>query len=99
DLLGSRGMATFVLVPGAWLGAWVWEPLVPELAALGHEAVPLTLSGLDGTPRDAGLATHADDVLSALKTRPGSVLVGHSYAGVVVGPAADQAGDLVRQTV
>lgn len=92
-------MATFVLVPGAWLGGWVWEPVVAELRALGHDAVPLTLTGLDGTPGDIGLGTHIDDVLGVLKAYPGSVLVGHSYAGVVVGPAADRAGDLVRHTV
>lgn len=92
-------MATFVLVPGAWLGAWVWEPAVAELRARGHEAVPVTLTGMDGTPGDIGLATHVDDVLKAVAEHPGSVLVGHSYAGVVVGQAADRAADLVRHTV
>lgn len=92
-------MATFVLVPGAWLGAWVWEAVVAELRGQGHDAVPVTLSGLDGTPGDFGLANHVDDVLRAVSENPGAVLVGHSYAGVVVGQAADRAADLVRHTV
>lgn len=94
-------MATFVLVPGAWLGAWVWEAVAGELRGLGHDAVPMTLSGLDGRTdvADIGLGTHIDDVLAVVKRHPGSVLVGHSYSGVVVGPAADRAGDLVRHTV
>jgi pimeloyl-ACP methyl ester carboxylesterase len=39
-------MAAFVLVPGAWLGAWAWEEVVPGLRAAGHDVHPLTLSGL-----------------------------------------------------
>jgi len=92
-------MATFVLVPGAWLGAWVWEPLVAQLRTLGHDAVPVTLRGLDGTPGDMGLDEHVDDVVTAVRRHPGCVLVGHSYAGVVVGQAADRAETLVRHTV
>ena len=73
-------MATFVLVPGAWLGAWVWEAAVAELRALGHDAVPVTLTGLDGTPGDIGLGTHVDDVLAVLKAHPGWIL-GPTSAG------------------
>ncbi|MFD7229393.1 hypothetical protein [Streptomyces sp. NPDC059881] len=39
-------MANFVLVAGAWLGAWAWDEVVPELRAAGHAGHPLTLSGL-----------------------------------------------------
>jgi pimeloyl-ACP methyl ester carboxylesterase len=94
-------MATFVLVPGAWLGAWVWEEVAGELRGRGHDAVPITLSGLDGREdvSDIGLGTHIDDVLAVVAEHPGSVLVGHSYSGVVVGSAADRAGDLVAHTV
>jgi pimeloyl-ACP methyl ester carboxylesterase len=92
-------MATFVLVPGAWLGAWVWEPVVAELRARGHEAIAVTLAGLDGRPGDFGLADHVDDVMKVVAEHAGAVLVGHSYAGVVVGQVADRAADLVRHTV
>lgn len=92
-------MATFVLVPGAWLGAWVWAEVAADLRSRGHEAVAVTLTGLDGTPGDIGLETHVNDVLKVVEQHPGCVLVGHSYAGVVVGPAADRAGSLVRHTI
>ena len=36
-------MSTFVLVHGAFLGAFCWERLVPELQALGHETVAFDL--------------------------------------------------------
>jgi hypothetical protein len=36
-------MATFVLVPGVWLGAWVWEDTVRALRERGHTALRLAL--------------------------------------------------------
>lgn len=39
-------MVNFVLVAGAWLGAWAWDKVFPLLRAAGHDAYPLTLSGL-----------------------------------------------------
>ena len=85
-------MATFVLVPGAWLGAWVWQATAAELQVRGHHAVPLTLTG-------ATLEDHVAQVLARVAEHPGCVLVGHSYAGVVVGQVADRAETLVQHTV
>ena len=39
-------MTNFVLIPGAWMGAWVWEEVAEGLRALGHHVSPVTLSGL-----------------------------------------------------
>ena len=39
-------MTTFVLVPGACHGAWCFEPLARRLRQHGHEAYPITLTGL-----------------------------------------------------
>src|SRR5687768_12723082 len=81
-----RSMSTFVLIPGAWLGGWVWRPVTSRLRALGHRVHALTLSGVGGSAGDAevGLATHVRDVLDLLESadvRDG-VLVAHSYAGM-----------------
>ncbi|GAA3091830.1 hypothetical protein GCM10017562_73790 [Streptomyces roseofulvus] len=64
-------MATFVLVPGAWHGAWTFQPLARGLRAHGHAAHALTLTGvgerkhlLTGT---VNLDTHLQDVLSLLE--------------------------------
>ncbi|MGW5370774.1 alpha/beta fold hydrolase, partial [Streptomyces sp. NPDC004011] len=59
-------MATFVLVPGAWLGAWAWEDTTRALRERGHTALPLTLTGLAehadrGGPR-TDLDTHIADI-------------------------------------
>ncbi|HZM78372.1 MAG TPA: alpha/beta hydrolase [Candidatus Limnocylindrales bacterium] len=98
-------MSTFVLVPGAWLGAWVWQPVADGLRALGHEAHAVTLAGLaertGDDPDKIGLTTHVRDVLAVLEEGDlrDVVLVGHSYAGMVAGQAADWARDRVRHTV
>ena len=76
-------MAEFVLVPGAWLGAWAWDEVVPDLRSAGHGAHPLTLSGLaekQGVP--AGQQTHVRDIVSEIERHDlhDVVLVGHSYS-------------------
>lgn len=96
-------MSDFVLIPGAWMGAWVWEPVTRGLHALGHSAHPVTLSGLanGADVSDIGLATHVDDVLSILEEGElrNVVVVGHSYSGIVAGQVADRAPDRVAHTV
>ena len=94
----------FVLIPGAWMGAWVWNPVSSGLRALGHDVYPLTLSGLDdehADVSDVGLQTHVDDVLSVLEENDlrDVVVVGHSYSGIVAGQVADRAPDRVAHTV
>ena len=39
-------MATYVLVPGAWLGGWAWQPIARQLRDRGHDVYPVTLTGL-----------------------------------------------------
>ena len=36
-------MTNYVLVAGAWLGAWAWDDVVPDLRAAGHGAHAVTL--------------------------------------------------------
>ncbi|HSB25299.1 MAG TPA: alpha/beta fold hydrolase, partial [Burkholderiaceae bacterium] len=38
-------MAAFVLVHGAWHGAWCWARVLPLLRAAGHPAHAVTLTG------------------------------------------------------
>src|SRR5438105_15953258 len=96
-------MTKFLLIPGAWMGAWVWEPVTLGLRALGHHVHPVTLSGLseDADVSDVGLATHVDDVLSILESGDlrDVVVVGHLYSGIVAGQVADRAPERVAHTV
>jgi pimeloyl-ACP methyl ester carboxylesterase len=39
-------MPTFVLLHGAWHGAWCWGRVMPLLAAAGHRVTAPTFTGL-----------------------------------------------------
>lgn len=95
-------MTNFVLVAGAWLGSWAWDEVVVPLRASGHGVHPLTLSGLaekQGVP--AGQQTHVQDIVDEVERLDlrDVVLVGHSYAGIPVGQAAERIGDRLARVV
>ncbi|MFD0266625.1 alpha/beta fold hydrolase [Streptomyces sp. NPDC127106] len=97
-------MGNFVLVPGAWLGAWAWDAVAAELRAAGHDAHALTLSGLaerHGAASWAGQQTHVYDIVDAVERLDlrDVVLVGHSYSGIPVGQAAELIGDRLARVV
>lgn len=85
-------MARFVLVHGAFSGAWCWEPVAEELRSRGHTAVAIDLpgSGEDQTPvEEVTLDAYAKRICSALgETDERAVLVGHSMGGVAITQAA-----------
>lgn len=87
--------ATFVLVPGAWHGAWCYRRVADLLTARGHKVYALTLTGLADRSHlvsDAiDLNTHILDVVNlvAWEGLQDIVLVGHSYGGLVITGAAE----------
>ena len=98
-------MATFVLVHGSMHGGWCRQRVTPRLRAAGHEVHTPTLSGLGDRAHEAppaiDLETHIADVLAVLgpaDTAP-VILVGHSYATMVVTGAADHAPGRVAHLV
>jgi pimeloyl-ACP methyl ester carboxylesterase len=83
-------VTTFVLVHGAWHGGWCWQLVARELRAAGADVLAPTLTGLGErahllTP-EVDLQTHVRDIVAVLETENlrDVVLVGHSYAGMVV---------------
>ncbi|MFG2874328.1 alpha/beta fold hydrolase [Streptomyces sp. NPDC048337] len=95
-------MTNFVLVAGAWLGSWAWDEVVPRLRAAGHGAHALTLSGLaERRAEPAGQQTHVRDIVGEVERLDlrDVVLVGHSYAGIPVGQAAERIGDRLARVV
>ncbi len=96
-------MAHFILVHGAWHGAWCWYKVLPELRARGHsvEAVDLPSHGIDHTPiSEVSPAAYAARVGEALDRagRP-AVLVGHSMGGLVISLAAEHYAERVERLV
>ncbi len=94
-----------VLVHGAWHGAWCWRRVVPLLRAAGYEVYAPTLTGLADKAhllsRSVNLATHVDDVLGLIEAEElrDAVLVGHSYAGMVITGVADRVPERLRSLV
>jgi pimeloyl-ACP methyl ester carboxylesterase len=98
-------MTTYVLVGGAWIGAWAWRDVAQELRSHGHTVHAVTLTGLGdrahlGGP-DTDVETHVADVVATLRyaEATGVTLVGNSYAGTVVAAAADRAPAAVSTLV
>ena len=71
-------MSLFVLIPGAGGAAWYWHRVVPELRALGHEAVAVDLPGPD---ERAGLPEYAAAVVTVIGGRRDVVVVAQSMGG------------------
>ncbi|TDC40163.1 alpha/beta hydrolase [Micromonospora sp. KC213] len=98
-------MATFVLVPGFWLGAWAWREATGELRRRGHEVYPLTLTGVAERAHLAGpevsLETHTRDITALVETEElhDVILVGHSGGGMPVTQAADRLPDRLARVV
>jgi pimeloyl-ACP methyl ester carboxylesterase len=95
--------ATFVLVPGFWLGAWAWDEVAQRLRAAGHRVEAITLPGLEdpGAPRaHLTLADHIGAVAGRVEALgAGVILAGHSGAGRLVYAVTDRMPDRIRRAV
>ena len=96
-------MSTFVLIHGAWHGAWCWRRLTPILESAGHTVVAPDLPSMGADRSDpaqvtldswarfgAGLVTGQSETV---------VLVGHSRAGIVVSQVAELVPERIRRLV
>jgi len=89
-------MADFVLVHGAWHGGWCWRDVVRLLAATGHRAHAVTLTGVGERAHLMSpaitLETHIADVANAIEAEEmaRAVLVVHSFAGMIGTAIADR---------
>ncbi len=63
-------MALFVLVHGAWHGAWSWERLAPELRTRGHDVLAIALPSEDVS---AGCARYAEILVDTIGDTSGDV--------------------------
>ena len=96
-------MATFVLVHGSWHGAWCWHRVVPELEATGHRVLAPDLPGHgdDATPvAQLSLKAYAETIAAVIRgaTEP-VVLVGHSFAGMVISQGAELIPERISRLV
>ena len=98
-------MTTFVLLHGAWHGGWCWERVAPALRAAGHDVFTPTFTGVSDRSHllspAVNLSTHIEDVVRLIDAWgiTDTVLVGHSYAGMVVSGVAEQRPEALRLRV
>jgi pimeloyl-ACP methyl ester carboxylesterase len=98
-------MATFVLVPGFWLGGWAWRRVAEPLRAAGHEVHAVTLTGLADRVHLANRAvdqdTHITDVVNTIRYEDlrDVVLVGHSGGGITAYGVADRIPERLARVV
>jgi pimeloyl-ACP methyl ester carboxylesterase len=98
-------MTTYVLVGGAWLGGWCWQRVARRLRDEGHDAYPATLTGLGERAHlaspEVDLEIHITDVVNLIEYEDlrDVVLLGHSYAGIVVTGVADRILERIGQLV
>lgn len=87
---------SIVLVHGSWHGAWCWSRVLPLLRGAGVQSHAVTLTGVGERAHlmapDIDLHTHIQDVIGLIEAEElqSVVLVGHSYAGMVITGVADR---------
>src|SRR6201994_4493879 len=98
-------MSTYLLVHGAWHSGQCWERVIPSLASAGHQVLAPSLTGYGDKAHllgpDVGLDTHVDDIVGLIKVEDLAdvILVGHSYAGLVISAVANQVPDRIAHLV
>jgi len=95
-------MATFVLIHGAFQGAWAYTKLASLLRNAGHVVYTPTLTGAGERSHLVGqkinLDTHIQDVLNVFEFNDihDAILCGHSYGGMVITGVANLISSRIR---
>lgn len=101
----NKKTLNFVLVHGAFHGAWCWRSVTEQLRQAGHRVFTPTLTGLGERSHLASatvsLLTHVSDVEQVLEYEELNdvILVGHSYASYVIAGVADRRRDSIKRLV
>ncbi|MFD6277813.1 alpha/beta fold hydrolase [Streptomyces sp. NPDC060209] len=96
---------TYVLVHGAWHDGQSWKRVAPLLTAQGHRVFTPSLTGHGDKAHllspEVGLTTHADDIVGLILEHDLNdiVLVGHSYAGMVISSVANRVPGRISRLV
>jgi pimeloyl-ACP methyl ester carboxylesterase len=90
-------MSTYILVHGAYHGAWCYAKVVPVLEAAGHTVIAVDLPGHGDNPvprEEITLAAYVDHVCRIIdaQTEP-VILVGHSLGGMTISQVAEERPD------
>jgi len=96
-------MSTYVLVHGAWQSTGTWDLIVPLLTTRGQKTLTPVLTGLGTDAQhlsgEVTLQQHINDVSNSLAQESNVILVGHSYAGMIVSGVAEKHPDKIQRLV
>jgi len=96
-----RAEPPIVLIHGALQTAATWDLVAPRLEKAGRRVIVAPLTGLEGDASEltetVALDTHVRDVVALLDREDLSraILVGHSYAGMIITGVAEHARDRI----
>ncbi|WP_082209741.1 alpha/beta fold hydrolase [Fischerella sp. PCC 9605] len=97
--------ATFVLVHGAWHGGWCWKKVKHLLQAVGHNVYTPSLMGMgehvNMLSPQIDLNTHIQNIVALLEYEDlrDVILIGHSYAGMLITGVAEKVRPRLAQLV
>jgi pimeloyl-ACP methyl ester carboxylesterase len=96
-------MTHYILVHGAWEGAWSWNLTQPVLEKAGHKVTAVDLAGSPGNKSDIAQVTmesYIETVTSAINGLDHNiVLVGHSLAGAIISQVAERIPEKIDRLV
>jgi pimeloyl-ACP methyl ester carboxylesterase len=97
-------MAQYLLIHGAFRGAWLWERLMPLLMKGGGNPIAIDLPGHGDRSMDRKgitMSSYIDDVLHFIRTEnlQDIVLVGHSMSGIVISKVAEVMPERIKHLV
>lgn len=97
--------STYVIVHGAWGGAWQFKNTEAKLEEQGNKVYRVNLTGLGEryhlANADIDLDTHIQDVVNTIlfERLDNVILMGHSYGGMVITGVADSLPDRMQKLV
>ncbi len=97
--------ATFVLVHGAWGGAWIWRDVITHLREAGHNVYATTATGMGDRYHLADAAINLDvyitDVVNVLEYEDLNdvILVGWSFGGMIITGVAERVPERLSHVV
>lgn len=93
---GQNNEKTYLLVHGAWHGAWCWDKVVPFMFAKGYNVIAIDLPGHGedrSDPDDVTFEDYVSKVTTTAEQIEGQIiLIGHSMGGTVISQAAELLG-------
>jgi pimeloyl-ACP methyl ester carboxylesterase len=98
-------IATFVLVHGGFCGGWIWHDVSSLLRSAGHDVFTPSLTGMGDRVHlaqpDTDLDTHIQDIVMVMSYEDlrDVILVGHSYAGMVITGVAEKVPERLAHIV